>query len=152
MRTPSATAGGSASYRSDELVLPAHRRGTGRDQVLLAEFGERAVELGCPLGVRAEVAVHGNGWAVAPLEVVAEPGAGREWDRDVLPAGLEELDPVAEQRGDMPFVAPQRRGLRAGRRWRRVRLHQGEHLPDEAVGSPAEQADRAAGAADPHEL
>ncbi len=52
----------------------------------------------------------------------------------------------------MVLAAPERRRLRAGRRRRSERLHGGEHLPDEPFGRPAQQADGAAGLADPHQL
>ncbi len=60
--------------------------------------------------------------------------------------------PIAEQRPDVLLAAPQRRRLRTGRRRRGVRLHGGEQLPDESLRRPVEQADGAAGAADPDQL
>ena len=61
-------------------------------------------------------------------------------------------DPVAEELPNMVFAAPQRRRLGPGRRRRREGLHGGEHLPDEAFGRPAEQADGSAWFAHPHDL
>ena len=52
----------------------------------------------------------------------------------------------------MVDMAPQRRRLSAGRgRWC-VGLHRREHLPDEPFGRPADEADRAPGAADADEV
>ena len=63
-----------------------------------------------------------------------------------------ELDALAEQLAQVLLAAPQRRRLRAGRRRRGERPHRPEQRADHALGRPAQQPDRAARAADAHEL
>ena len=118
------------------------------------ELLELTVQRGDLLRVVGDRPVDRDRRAVVGLEVVAELGRRRRsWSTSsVCLRGRDVGDPVAEQRADVVLVAPQRRRLRAGRRRRRVRLHGGEHLPDEALRRPAEQADGAARAADPDQL
>ena len=128
---------------------PRHRdRGSGP-----APAGPRRARA-TRLRVVGDGAVHRDGRTVVALEEVAERLARSRTARPGASAAARttSVTAVAEQRADVLLVAPQRRRLRAGRRRRRVRLHGREHLPDEALRRPADQADRAAGAAHPDQL
>ena len=91
--------------------------------------------------------------AVDGLEVLAELFRRREVRHRQFPRlGLQRLDAVTEEGPYVLLAPPQRRRLGAGRRRRRVRLHGREHLTDEPGRCPGDQADGAAGPADPDEF
>jgi hypothetical protein len=62
------------------------------------------------------------------------------------------VDPAVEQTPGVLFAAPERRRLCAGRRRCSERPHRPEERAEHAVRRPAEEPDRAAGAAHPDEL
>ena len=126
---------------------------TSSADVPVAEVGELGIERGGPHRVVGERAVDRDRRAVARLEVVAELGTVAEpVDHEVVAHRLEVVDAVAEQVAHVALGPPERGRLGAGRGWRGVRLHDREHLADEALGGPADQADPPAAAGHPHQL
>ena len=137
----------------EEQVLPVEHRRPGAAVVTHGQVGQVAVERLDLGGVAADVPVDRDGRSVDALPVLPPRLGRREAVRGQrLPAGDDVGHPVAEQGPDVVLVAPQRRRLRAGRRRGRVRLHRREHLADEPLRGPAQQADPPTGAAHAEQL
>ena len=115
----------SASSASSAAVRPGRPRGpVDRDRRAVVGLEVVAEVLGAAEQVERTV------WRLASTSVTRSPSSARTWSSSPHSGG----------------------GCATGRRRRGVRLHGGEHLPDEAFRRPAEQADGAARAAHPDEL
>ena len=133
-----------------EQVLPLHRR--RRCERVVAERGERRVELGRALRVVGDGAVDGDGRARRSRLKKSRNSAPSANSVDPQVCASRAVTSVTRSPSSSRtcvLAAPQRRRLRTGRGRRRVRLHGREHLADEAFRRPAEQPDRAAGPARP---
>src|SRR5689334_20825230 len=132
-----------ALARREQEVLPRHGRAPGgvHRTVAAGEVRQLGVERGGAVLVGGDAAVGRDGRPVAGLEVVPEVlGPAEEVDADALTARPYVGDLITEERAEVILAAPQRRRLGTGRGRRRVRPHGGEHLADEALRGPAEQA------------
>ena len=107
-----------------EQVLPVRARSPGSAVVPPGERGEVVVERGDLLGVARDVAVRGDRRTVDGLpEVPPRLGSRVAADGHGLPRATTSETRSPNRARTWSRVAPQRRGLRAGRGRRRVRLH-----------------------------